>query len=185
MHEIRAAVLHLLWKYGIHTETWGTGATKTIEHLIDEVARKESILIEQDGSLFRLTFTVALNVYYPNERQLLVLTEAMQVFADGRIRRRELDTSIGEKMSLHEPPHNAAYRALREELGIHARLPLMAQFPYLKGPHDSTSFPGLQSIHQIYLFEAVIPSDYYEADGYVEEQSDKTSYFVWKEVRFD
>lgn len=187
MHEIREAVLHLLWKYGIKSDTWGTGSAKTLNHLIDEVSKKECILHEENGSVYRVTRTLGINVYYGDDAKLLILRERMQVFVGGRIRTRNLDTSLGEKVSPDETPLHAAVRALWEELGIEVTPDTVfrAKFPYLKGPQDSTSYPGLKTIHHIYPFDVTIPPIYYRPEGYVEAQVDKTTYFGWDEVQFD
>lgn len=178
------AALALLRKHDIAFHTWGAGVTKTLEHLLKEIEAGESVLEEETDSLLRRTRTLGLNVFYMDGEKVLALAEEKAVFANGHVRVRDLDTSLGEKMSRSETAENAAYRSLREELGIHEYLKLDIQMPYLKEPRESTSYPGLCTVHEIYLVNVLLPSHLYK-ERYVEQQKDKTTYFVWKEVRPD
>lgn len=179
----RAELLELLKKYNVPFEKWGTGESKTIEHLLSELSSGESELIEKQGNLVRKSFGAAVNVYYKNrEGKVFKLKEAKQVFRDGREKIRDLGTSIGEKIKPGESALSAAQRALSEELGIDEKLELKQASPIIKGPVSSQSFPGLQSEYFINVFEFFLPDNLYNPDGYTERQADKESIFIWEQI---
>lgn len=172
-------LIHYLRLFNIPFETWGTGESKTLDHLLHELNEGESLLIEQKGQIHRIVEGVGLNVYYPTGEVLLRLHEDRQVFNNGRIRRRKLLYSISEKLKLHEPAIDGAFRCLEEELGI-----LYANFTSLKienrNPIPSTSFPGLWSKGLVFVFETHLIASDFKPEGYIEYQEDKTTYFVWR-----
>jgi hypothetical protein len=179
INELRA----YLEAHSIPVSTWGTGESKTLEHLLAEINEGESVLQEQEGKLLRISQASALTIYYEEGGRRLVLREKEQVFADGRRRVRDfLRASIFEKMKRGENPEEVARRALKEELGIEELLPLKP------GPHSpirilpSESFPGLVSVFSFYNFDVFLPARLYKPEGYVEVQKDKSTYFVWELV---
>ncbi len=176
-------LLDFLTKHGIPFWQWGTGKSKTVEHLLFEINSGETVLYEEEnGNVVRSASGAALNIYHQDGKRILKLEEEKQVFRDGRERRRNLETSIGEKMKNGETPEGAAYRALKEELGISEKLALEAGPAIVKGPVTSESFPGLKTIYIIFIYDCFLPDHFYKSEGYREEQKDKTSYFVWKDV---
>ena len=109
----------LLTSYSIAIDEWGYCESKTVAHLLAELHKSESTLQEtEDGKLLRVVRGVGINVFYQDKGRLLRLQETRQVFSDGRGRRRDLSTSVGEKMKPDESPNEAATRTLTEELGI-------------------------------------------------------------------
>ncbi len=161
-------------------ELWGTGSAKTIEHLLSELNSGESTLASEHGRLLKIGTGACLNIYHVENGRTLRLREEKQVFEDGREKvRADLLMSVGEKMVPGEDPIEAAYRALREELGITERLPLSPQPGFVKGPLPSTSFPGVYSQFHMYVFDVYLPDRWYKLEGYVEHQKDKNNYFVW------
>lgn len=175
-------LLSLLKKYNVPFNGWGTGESKTVEHLLSELNSGESELIEQGGSLVRKSFGAAIDVYYKKREKIFKLKEAKQVFRDGREKIRDLETSIGEKIRSGENTLSAARRALSEELGIEEEIDFKQIAPIIKGPTPSQSFPGLQSEYFINVFEVFLPERLYKPKGYTEEQADKKSIFNWEEV---
>jgi len=173
-------LLKLLKKYKIPLKLWGTGEAKTLDHLIAEISSGEAVLEEGEGGLLRVALGVCLDVFYKNKNVVYKLIEEKQVYKDGRVRRRGLPTSIGEKLKPNEDPIFAAYRALFEELGIKIRLVLLERPGIIKGPVPSISFPGLKTKYIFSVFEVWLPKEFYKPEGYIENQSDKSSHFIWK-----
>ena len=175
-------VRELLLAHDIPLDTWGTGTAKTFDHLMYELRAQESRLEMIDDVLVRVAEGSAIYVYYEDAGRPLILREDRQVYKDGRVRRRaDIDTSVAEKRLPGEDPLETAYRALREELAIAERLPLVWQRKYDKGVVPSDSFPGMMSQYLVNLFELFLPERHYRPEGYVEHQADKSSYFIWKE----
>lgn len=92
-------------------------------------------------------------------------------------------------MKPSETPFEAARRALKEELGIQISPELVSQsfvfFIEDRPPVISTSFPGLWTKRTLYISDFYLPSNCYQPEGYVENQSDKSTYFVWQRVSED
>ena len=104
----------------------------------------------------------------------------MAKYANGRVRIRDLASSISEKIKLREIPEAAAHRAIVEELGIKETLQLEKRGIQKKGPTPSASYPSLFTLYTIHYFETFLPSHLY-APRYTERQDDKITIFVWKE----
>lgn len=183
---IREEVLSLLFAHHIPTETWGTGKAKTLEHLFNEVESGEASLLEVDGVLMRRAEGSIVSVFYRNDPDTFFLREDRQVFSDGRTRVRDLDTSVGEKLSPNENPLSGAWRALVEELGFSyeetVRLVFVSEKQRVKGPVPSDSYPGLQTLYIMYPFTVFLPKHLFKPEGYMEKQTDKATYFEWKKV---
>lgn len=176
----REEVLALLARYNVPLEAWGKGDAKTLTHLIAEIESAEAWLEESPvHGLMRVSSGTTLSVYFPVVGGRLVLKETKQVFADGRIKVRPLDFSIGEKRRPDETPESAAYRALREELGIDEAIPLQEKTERIKGPVPSVSFPGLTTFYTMHHFIVILPKRYFRPEGYIEHQQDKTNYYEW------
>lgn len=168
-----------LASFQIPVDLWGAGVAKTIGHLLQEVNNGETVLTEKGRELLRQVGFAAVNVIYRNGREVYELVEDRQEFRDGRVRRRDTGSSVSEKIRPREDPKDAAERALREELGITGRV-------NLKGGNkseeikESPSYPGLRTQYLRFGFQAELGGDQFSPDGYVEEQPDKTIYFVWQ-----
>lgn len=172
----------LLEKHNVPYWEWGTNEAKTFEHLLDELNSGEAVLQERNGLLVRVVRGTSLHVYYREDASTWILKEEKQVFADGRQRIRNIDISIGEKARPGELPGEAAWRALREELGISDKLPLIPRPLVADGPVPSRSFPGLYTEHIIHIYDVFLPKRWFCPEGYIERQSDKTTFFVWREL---
>lgn len=159
---------------------WGVGESKTLDHLLSEINSGESELQVDAGRIIRKVRGAAINVYYKNkDKVLLKLIEDRQIFNDGRERRRNIDTSIGEKMHPDEVPLETAVRAMNEELDI-TDVILSPIGVNKRNLTLSNSFPGLWTKNTIYLFETFLNDNQFKYEGYIEKQNDKTSYFIWK-----
>lgn len=164
---------------GIDTASWGTGESKTLGHLFEEVCSGESELVEtKDRKLLRLVRGVGINVFCQTRTGILKLLEEKQVFADGRIRIRNLSTSIGEKLKPGESPEEGALRALKEELKIYTEYSF-SNFEERNWEVKSTSFPGLRTKNNFYITNLFLKNKDFHKKGYVERQEDKTSYYTW------
>lgn len=168
---------------GIDVSNWGKGGAKTIEHLQREIDSGEAELVtNEQGELLRKVTIGQADVFYISpEGKKFYLKEEKQIFKDGRKRERELDPSIAEKMKPDESPAEAIERGIREELGVEGELEIK-QIGVDEEINESPSFPGLKSQYSLYKFEAMFNDDQFNPDGYIEEQEDKNTYFVWEEL---
>jgi len=171
-----------LSSFGVRYHLWGTGESKTLKHLIDELAKGEATLVIVDHTLIWTSVCSSVLLTYGP----FTLVEDRQVFSDGRTRSRpqHFGTSVNEKLKPGEDPYLGAVRALSEELGIELTpLDILTyKGPKEVGPAPSQSYPGLLSrfTRHEYLWE--IPHGFYKPEGYVEVQPDKTTYFLWKKL---
>lgn len=178
----RIELIHLLFEHNVPIHTWGIGKAKTLEHLVREIESGEAVVENKNGKLQRTAYGAVVNIFYTIGTTIWKLAEDKQVFMNGRVRRRDIDTSIGEKMLPNENPLDAAYRAFEEELGIKEKLDLKYLGEKIKGPIPSISFPGLLSLYYMHAFEVWLPAHLYMPWGYKEIQLDKTTYFTWVKV---
>ncbi len=175
-----------LWAYlsswRIPITLWGSGSSKTFEHLRREILLGEAVLVEDGNVLVRELRLVRIAVFHnTNEGKTLQLCEEKQVFKNGRVRTRGFK-HIGEKMKSCEQASFAARRALSEELGIVDDVVLTDHSVSKLPQEDSKSYPGLPTRIVAESFVTFIPEHLYKPEGYKEEQEDKTTYFVWQEV---
>jgi len=168
---------------GIDTSTWGTGKAKTLEALQNEIESGETILITgKTGELLRKVVVGGADIYYQSpDGKRYRLKEDRQVFEGGRERRRDLGHAVSEKMKPDEDPQNAMIRGIQEELGINSEITL-TESGTDEQKIDSPSYPGLISQYVLHKFHAILNDEQHNPDGYVEKQSDKSTYFVWEEV---
>lgn len=173
-----------LLRYGVDISSWGKGQTKTLEDLLKEIKSGETTLeIDENGALVRRLVVDNINIFYIDPfGKRFHLKEKEQVFKDGRVRVRKLEESIFEKIKSTEDPQLAAIRGLEEELGVTGEINL--EHKKTKSERiDSPSYPTLQSEYLVHMFEVTLSDEQYKAGGYVEEQPDKNTYFVWEEVK--
>jgi hypothetical protein len=72
-------------------------------------------------------------------------------------------------------------RGIKEELGIEGDLSLR-EIGIEEETTDSPSYPGLKSHHIYHNFEVSLNDQQFNPDGYIEDQEDKTTYFIWEEI---
>ncbi len=183
--ELRSSTLSLLQKYQIRPEKWGIGGTKTIDHLLKEIAEGETVLeVEPSGELIRRLVIATIDVYYIDEitGKRLKLNENKQVFKDGRERVRNLKVSLAEKLKAEEQPNEEMVgRALGEELGVSGNLQISAG-DVTEETVESPSYPDLMTKTKVYRFSVTLNKNQYNPEGYSEHQTDKDTYFAWQEV---
>ena len=169
--------------HGVDTAAFGVGTAKSLAQLAGEIAAGESVLsLDEDGRVVRDAAGACVNVYHRTaDGRLLRLVEDRQELANGLVRRRDLNSSIGEKLMRGERPLAGARRALREELGLDVDPPLRADYLMLRVT-DSFSYPGLRSRYAITYFRCTLDDDAYRPEGYVEVQPDKHNFFCWTTV---
>ena len=181
-HANEAWLSELLASHGIDPNLYGKGEAKTLANLLSELTGGESTLYVEDGKLVRRLQTLGIDVSYrdPVTGQLYRLREDRQEFRDGRVRRRDLFSSLGEKLKAGEEPATSIGRALEEELGV-------AAFEQKGGIRSretkgiSQSYPGLTTENTIHDAEVVLPQSEFRPE-YQEVQKEKTNYFVWQAV---
>lgn len=183
----RSAVEARLLSAGVPLEKWGTGKAKTLEHFLKEVAEGESVLVGEGPDLVRRVSALVIEVRCTIDGQCLELIEEKQVFkADGRVRVREADTGgprkgVSEKLLPTDKPETAVARAIKEELGI-TKLISITPLPERRVRRESTSYPGLVADTVFYDYVVEIDLTEFNPDGYREDQPDKTTYFVWRQM---
>ncbi|GIW62422.1 MAG: hypothetical protein KatS3mg091_837 [Patescibacteria group bacterium] len=169
---------------GIDVSEWGKGQAKTLAHLQKEIESGETVLVKgEQGELLRRVLVCGADIFYisPDGKKYR-LKEYKQVFKDGRERRRNLGQAVSEKMKPGEDPENAMIRGVREELGIEGEISLVetgVEEQLLSSP----SYPGLQSQYIRHIFEITLNDQQFKPEGYLEEQDDKITYFVWEETK--
>jgi hypothetical protein len=169
---------------GINTSLWGTGQAKTLEHLQKEIDEEETVLIPgENGEILRRVVVGKADVIYisPNG-QKFHLKEEKQVFTDGRERQRKLENSVFEKMKPGEDPEGAIVRGIKEELNIDGQIDL-ERLNTMEEIVESPSYPGLRSQYILHVFKITLTEEQFKEEGYVESQKDKSTYFVWEELK--
>lgn len=171
-----------LGKFSIPFENWGTGKSKTLNHLLDELENDECGLTETDGSLTRTIEFVGIKIFYNSKDERWFLKEDRQEFKDGRIRRRNMPSSVSEKMKFGEDPLNAAIRGIKEELGIDIKSTQLSKRRDLFYNGSSLSYPGLQTKYKGHQYICELEPQQFDTNGYIEVQKDKKTFFVWEKI---
>lgn len=176
-------LVNLLKKYDIPCDMWGTGKSKTIEHLLDELENKECSLEEEGDSLTRYIEFVGIKIYYVDKNeQRWFLKEERQEFVDGRIRRRNIPNSVSEKMKFGENPKFAAVRGIKEELNVVIKTDQLKKYSDLHYDGGSVSYPGLDTKYKGHKFVCYLTDDQFNPNGYIEIQRDKKTFFNWIKI---
>ncbi len=179
----REEVIFLLTTHHVPLKSWGTGSAKTIDHFLKEIQDCEITLEETSSNkLLRKLRTVCVTLNYVDKEGILFrLVEDKQIFHDGRERRRNMDSSLSEKILKGEDAYTAATRALREELGIDNEVDLF-QDRMERRLIESQSYPGIHSEHSLFYFRGMLNHEQFNPRGYVEQQPDKDTYFIWEKT---
>lgn len=163
--------------HGIPLEKWGQEKAKTVKHLAQEIVDGETTLVIENGNMLRKVELVQVDVRFLTAGIEYVLKEDRQVFSNERVRRRNL-TGVSEKTIPGENPLDSAKRAISEELQIDEPIEITYQGTEIFRS-ESPSYPGLTSEYKKHKMLAYLPETAFHAEGYSEEQGDKTTYFVW------
>lgn len=109
------------------------------------------------------------------------LYEEKQVFKkDGRERKRDLGTSVAEKILPTDKLSGVPIRALKEELGVDVHGGQVKRIGMTRENRQSPSYPGLASVFEKHRFRARLTSKQFNSNGYVEDGEKKVTYFKWK-----
>ena len=168
---------------GIDTSQWGKGSSKTLEHLKKEIDNKETILIkDKNGELLRKVVVGCADIYHETqEGEKFRLIEEKQIFKDGRERKRDLGQAVSEKIQIGEDTEEAMLRGIEEELGIKGEIDLEKNGEDIE-IKTSDSYPGLKSQYENHRFTVFLNSSQFNLGGYIEEQEDKSTYFIWNKI---
>ena len=169
-----------LKEYSIPVEQWGTGYAKTIEHLLKELKNEECAIFDEGGYLVRYIEFVGVRVLYKDkDENTWVLIEDRQEFKDGRVRRRNMPSSVSEKMKFGEDSLVSAIRGIEEELGFKIESHQLRKHKPLYYNGGSQSYPGLRSKYKGHQYTCYIDDSQFKPGGYVELQEDKSTFFKW------
>jgi hypothetical protein len=172
-----------LHKFSIPFQYWGTGKSKTTEDLLKEIENKDCILREEDGLLVRYIEFVGVEIFYKDKQNNIYrLKEDRQVFKDGRVRKRNLPVSVAEKMQSGEDPLLSAVRGIKEELQIEIEKSQLEKSDDIDFKGGSLSYPGLRTEYTGHKFKCELKEHQFVPGGYVENQSTKSTYFVWQKL---
>jgi len=180
--EDSVALSGLLRATGYDVSQWGVGPTKTVESLWTEIANGESELVEVGGALMRRTYALGVDIVAEVDGTRYKLREDRQVFRNGSERRRTLPTSIGEKARPDEDMEAGVRRAIAEELGIHEYVRLTDNGSATLVRYSQTYGGMPTEMHMRYAEVEIVSADF-RPEGYVEEQAEKSIYFVWEPVQ--
>jgi len=164
----------------IPVDQWGKGSAKTVRHLYNEILEKESVLSYIDGKLIRSIEFVSAQIFYDSPGGVLKLVEEKQIFKDGRVRSRYLESSVSEKMKDDEGPRNSIIRGIEEELKISIAMDQIEANGNIDETEESNSYPGLLTRYNGYKYKIELRSHQYRPEGYIEHQRDKSTYFKWE-----
>ena len=166
--------------YSVPVDCWGTGSSKNVRHLLKEILEEECEVVEEGGYLVRYIEFVGVRVYYRDKNsEKWALVEDRQEFKDGRVRERNMQSSVSEKMKFGEDPVMSAIRGVEEELGIEISESQLLKRRDIFYDQGSMSYPGLKTKYKGHQFTCWLNDSQFDKDGYVEEQEDKSTFFKW------
>ena len=167
-----------LTKKGIDFSRWGSGSTKTVKHLWQEIVDQEICL--QDNPPLRISAIVQIII----RRGDRILIEVEQEFDDNRSRPRNRPPT--EKMKYSESYLDTASRCLQEELSLkpHQFQIINATYQRREEHLESSSYPGLCTRYILHIVEAKVnklpDTDFWTDEG-SESRSDaiKKHHWAW------
>jgi hypothetical protein len=185
---------HLLMSYAIDTTKW----SKDIRQLFKEITEGETQMKTRDGKLERHTNTALVSVISPDgmsrlveDRQEIkdVLNPDGTIQKKGQIKRRGIK-ELAEKFKTGEDPKDVARRALAEELGLSpeessalSTVEIKTLPNLVNNITPKSAYEGLTTVNNLNRFLVRMPDEVYKPEGYVERQTIKTNYLVWKPIR--
>lgn len=179
MTELRPAssdeLAAMLGRHGAPLDAYRRGAARRVEDLFAEIVCGEAQLHVEGDTVIRTAHGVMVDVVFGD----LILVEDHQQFTDGRVRRRSIGASLGEKTKPGEDLQQAAWRAIAEELGLAWRPALTFAEPTFKQA-ASESYPGTLTRYVRHHTCAQLPAEHFRPGGYVEVQADKRTVFCWR-----
>lgn len=186
---VREEVALLLKLNNVSTEHWGEGKAKTLNDLIDEVAKGEAVLdrtVEGEVKRKMQVARVHVVVRMPDGK-VFELWESGQTMQSGGARNRSrFGPGLAEKMTKSEDPEVAAVRGIEEELFNKQKVVPSNSVQFveeLEEEEESESYPGLVTQLHIFKYEWSMPQGLYKEDGYVEQKPNgQKTFFTWQEV---
>ena len=98
----------------------------------------------------------------------MILKEDYQKFKDGRVRKRKMDASVAEKLDKNDKDLvSAVKRGIKEELGFNITESQISDNGNNRKVMDSMSYPGLNSIIDLFKYTVILNESQYNPDGYV------------------
>jgi hypothetical protein len=176
-------------QYGISTDTWNkSSGNKSVEQLLKEIKSGDSILIEENGSIYR-SVRVA-NVIVLSEDNEYRLIEQSHLNKQREIVKERGNNVLSEKMEPNETLTNAIIRGVREELGEKYSENIMfldEERSNVKNIEKSSySYPGLKAVYSFYEKTIKIPLltlDFPPPESFVTEEKNSDGsfkrYIVW------
>ena len=168
-----------LTEFEVPIDTWGQGQAKTVKHLFDELQHEECHIEDRGGFLVRYLEFVGVRIFYKKGEEILYLKEDRQEFNDGRTRKREMPSSVSEKMKFGENPQLSDIRGIKEDLGIYVKPEQLIKQRDLNYRGGSLSYPGLTSKYKGHQFTCYLTEQQFNPEGYIEKQEDKSTFFTW------
>lgn len=169
-----------LREHSIPIELWGTGESKTVENLLDEIKTGESYIEDVGDYLIRYIEFIGVTIYYKDvDGNNWILKEDRQEFKDGRSRRRNIGSSVSEKMLTGEDTITSAIRGIKEELNVTITKDQLERTEDVFYDSDSLSYPGLRAKYKGHQFVCHFTHDQFDKRGYIEVQKDKSTFFKW------
>ena len=167
-------------EYSVPIDSWGTGESKAIEHLLDELKNEECGIEDKGGYLVRSIEFVGIRIFYKDKDNVKwELKEDKQEFRDGRTRRRNMQSSVSVKMKFGEDPIYSAVRGIKEELNVDVETHQLRKMRDIGYNGGSQSYPGLRTKYKGYQFTCFFNDEQYDPIGYIEVQKDKSTFFKW------
>ena len=167
----------LLLENGINIDNWSHDrGNKTITDLQTEIELGESSLESIDGTLARIVKVVKIVVNVRLGDREFILVEDKQIFFTGAMRQRGIE-NLSEKIKPDETPVQAAYRALKEEIGLDFDGEILPQGEETH-QQNSPSYPGLNSCYQMFNYQIILTIADLDRIRFSEVQQDKISLFT-------
>lgn len=179
----REELVQILERANVPLDSFGKGPAKTVDHLLKEIREGETVLRTwPSGEILRELKVLWVDVVCEHANgDVYFLREDRQEFKDGRkdnIKRRTLEASLGEKLKPDEKPDEAVVRALQEEIGV-SDVDGVFQTGQSEKSLTPDTYPGVPSSYVFCKYAVMINESAFVPEGYIEDQPDKTNYYVW------
>ncbi len=178
-----SALKHQLKSAGINTSAWGSGKSKSIEELQEEInSGKSSLIISGNGEILRKVEVAKVDLFFnsPDGRRYKLIEEK-RLYKDGREKIRDTMHSVSKKIKKSKTPENTVKEAIEKKLGIKGNVDVK-EIEVVEDTNLSPSYPGLRSVYIFYIFSANLNEEQYKPEGYTESHSENATVYTWKEI---